>query len=213
METVVSAMRYCSQIVHPFILYLAAINTLAFGVFSIDCMVAKLSNHGNAGYFHGSILTPLAAIGGAAGMLAALTLFARHHINKHNVAWWFCGFVCLILWIVVVLIWSEVIVIDFSSLHIPNMSILVGIGIYLIIINVLTFALLCFDKVKAYQHGFRLREFNLLGLGLMGGSVGGILAMRLIRHKTAKWYFTIGFPVFAVLQVGLLVLAYGAGVF
>lgn len=212
MEAIIDAMGILTQTIHPFIFYLVAINIIAFGVFATDCAVVKLSHNGNTGFFHGFALTPIAVLGGAIGMLTALTLFARRHINKSNVAWWFCGIVFLIIWTVVVLIWSGVIIVDFSSHHLPNTNILFWLGVYLLIINVLTFALFCFDKVRAYQHGFRLPEFALLAFALLGGALGGILSMRLVRHKTAKWYFNVGLPVFIVLQLGLLVIAYGANI-
>lgn len=212
MEPPVAIIRELSQIIHPFILYLTIVNILTFGIFAIDCKAVGFSHNGNTGYFHGSILMPFAVVGGAFGMVSALTVFARRYINKHNVAWWFCGIICFILWTIIILIWSGIIVVNFNSFHVPNMTILIAIGIYLAFINLLTFALFCFDKAKSYEHGLRLREFTLLGLGLLGGSMGGILAMRLVRHKTKKWYFTIGFRVFIVLQIGLLVIAYGAGI-
>lgn len=212
MEAIAGAMNYLTQTVHPFILYLAAINILAFGVFAADCAVVKLSHNGNTGFFHGSVLTPIALFGGAAGMLTALTLFARHHINKRNVTWWISGMMFFIIWTVIVLIWSGAIVVDFSSLHIPNTNILFGLGIYLLIVNTLTFALFCFDKARACQHGFRLSEFTLLIFALLGGSLGGILSMKLLRHKTTKWYFKVGLPIFTVLQLGLLIIAYGANI-
>lgn len=198
--------------VHPFILYLTTVNILTFGVFAIDCKAVGFSHNGNTGYFHGSILTPFAVIGGAFGMISALTMFARRYINKHNVAWWFFGFIWFIIWTIVILIWSEIIIVNFSHFHIPNTTTLIVVGIYLALINLLTFALFCFDKAKSYERGIRLQEFTLMGFGLLGGSLGGILAMRLIRHKTKKWYFTKGFRVFMILQISLLIIAYGAGI-
>ena len=65
----------------PFLLYMLAINAVAFLAFSID-------------FF------PVA--GGAVGMLFALFVFGRtgrgHRINKDNVAWWFLAIVCLFVW-------------------------------------------------------------------------------------------------------------------
>lgn len=39
---------------------------------------------------------------------------------------------------------------------------------------------------------------------LMGG-IGGTAGMFFFRHKTKHWYFRIGFPALAVLQVALTV--------
>lgn len=51
-----------------------------------------------------------------------------------------------------------------------------------------------------------------MGLSLMGGALGGILAMRLVRHKTKKCYFALGLPAFLVLHVVVVAYAHMAGV-
>ena len=50
------------------------------------------------------------------------------------------------------------------------------------------------DKVNAAEHRSRIRIVTLLGLAFVGGSVGSLLAMYLLRHKTSKNYFTFGVP-------------------
>ena len=46
------------------------------------------------------------------------------------------------------------------------------IGIYLLIINVVTFALYGIDKWKAIHNKWRIREATLLITALIGGSLG-----------------------------------------
>ena len=53
-------------------------------------------------------------------------------------------------------------------------------------------------------------EACLLGLCLAGGSVGGLIGMYTTRHKTQKWYFVYGLPVFLALDAGLVVFAHSA---
>ena len=54
---------------------------------------------------------------------------------------------------------------------------------YLIFINILTFTAFGIDKLKAKMHWWRIPEKTLLLLALIGGVIGGWLAMILFRHK------------------------------
>lgn len=66
-------------------------------------------------------------------------------------------------------------------------------------------ALMGVDKGKARREAWRIPESTLWLFALAGGGVGGWLGMRLFHHKTRHWYFRFGFPLLAVLQVGLLI--------
>ena len=48
-------------------------------------------------------------------------------------------------------------------------------------------------------------------LAFIGGSVGALLAMYLLRHKTKKDYFTVGVPLIMIMQVVVLFYAMNAG--
>ena len=72
---------------------------------------------------------------------------------------------------------------------------------YLLVINVLAFAVYGVDKWKARQGRWRVPEATLLGLAALGGSVGAWVAMQLFRHKTKKNKFRYGVPIMFVLQV------------
>ena len=88
----------------------------------------------------GRILTLFAVAGGALGMLLALMIFTRNHMNKHNIAWWFSAIVFLIVWVLVVLVWAGVIVVDLEPGASFNAPVIVALGAYLLAINVITFA-------------------------------------------------------------------------
>ncbi|QRM55051.1 DUF1294 domain-containing protein [Sinorhizobium sp. BG8] len=60
------------------------------------------------------------------------------------------------------------------------------IAVALVAINFLTFLVFWWDKEAARAGEWRVRERTLLGLALVGGSPGAILAQRLLRHKTRK---------------------------
>ena len=71
---------------------------------------------------------------------------------------------------------------------------------YLFVINVITFAAFGLDKRKAKKRKFRIRESVLLGLALIGGSLGAMAGMFLCHQKTRKPAFRIGIPVLFLLQ-------------
>ena len=196
MEQALSALGGAVQGVHPFVIYLAGINALTFILFAIDYAIARYNQDEDTGLMDGRILTLFAVAGGALGMLLALMIFTRNHMNKHNIAWWFSAIVFLIVWVLVVLVWAGVIV---------------ALGAYLLAINVITFAVFCLDKKRAIDRGSRFPEATLLGLSLAGGALGGIAGIRVAHHKTSKWYFAAGLPAFIILHVALFLLAHGAG--
>ena len=80
--------------------------------------------------------------------------------------------------------------------------------IYLAIINAAAFLLMIIDKMKARHGLWRISEATLIGSALLGGSVGALIGMYLVRHKTQHPKFTIGVPVILVLQVVIGLAAY-----
>ena len=85
------------------------------------------------------------------------------------------------------------------------MNILYFVALYLTVINLTGFAVMGIDKRKAVRHLWRVRESTLFLIALLGGSVGSILGMRRVRHKTRHWYFVYGMPAILVLQILLAV--------
>lgn len=87
--------------------------------------------------------------------------------------------------------------------------------IYLLLINVLAFALYGIDKKKAVagkdkktgrSAKRRIPEAELLGVALAGGGIGAYIAMFLFRHKTKRIKFLVGVPVCILLDVLLVIL-------
>ena len=76
-----------------------------------------------------------------------------------------------------------------------------NIIIYLIIINLITFLAMWWDKHQARKDGWRISEKALFILCAIGGSVGGIAGMYVFRHKTKKAYFKYGFPAILIIQI------------
>ena len=72
-------------------------------------------------------------------------------------------------------------------------------------ISLVTFILYALDKLKAKLDAWRIPEKILLSFSLLGGAVGGYLAMLLFRHKTRHWYFTVLNVIGLAWQLGLLI--------
>ena len=82
------------------------------------------------------------------------------------------------------------------------MEILQLIGIcYLVIINIIGYAVMGIDKSRARRGAWRISETTLFGVALAGGSIGCIAGMRHFRHKTKHWYFKYGMPAILLVQI------------
>lgn len=79
---------------------------------------------------------------------------------------------------------------------------------YLLIINALGLLLMHIDKQKAIKNAWRIPEKVLLGIGILGGSLGCIAGMRLFRHKTKHLSFWLGLPIVLCAQIVLAVILY-----
>lgn len=78
--------------------------------------------------------------------------------------------------------------------------------LYLAGINLLSFLLMAIDKGKARRQTRRIPERTLLMLCAIGGSVGGLMGLFLLRHKTLHKRFAIGIPALFLLHCGLIYL-------
>ena len=77
--------------------------------------------------------------------------------------------------------------------------------IYLIAMNVVTFFMYGIDKWKAKRSKWRISEATLLGLAVIGGSIGAWLGMRVWHHKTMHKKFQFGIPLIIVAQVAMII--------
>ena len=82
--------------------------------------------------------------------------------------------------------------------------------IYLEAVNLLTLAVFGLDKHRARVHRERIPEAALLGLAVLGGSIGALAGMYLFRHKTRKRKFTIGVPLILLAEVAFFLLLFFA---
>lgn len=85
--------------------------------------------------------------------------------------------------------------------------------ITLAVMSVLTFVAFAIDKIKSSGDSSRIPEMVLLSLITFGGSVGGLIGIYVLRHKTnpiTKFHFAL--TEFAALAVQAFLLIKLAGV-
>jgi uncharacterized membrane protein YsdA (DUF1294 family) len=85
-----------------------------------------------------------------------------------------------------------------------EVSLLHIILIYLAVINVVTFFMYGVDKWKARKSKWRIRETALLGLAVLGGSIGAWLGMIVWHHKTQHKKFKYGIPAIIIVQLAII---------
>ena len=76
--------------------------------------------------------------------------------------------------------------------------------IYFLSLNVLTFFTYGIAKWKAKKAKRRIREAALLGLAVLGGSIGACLGMKVWHHKTMHKKFKYGIPAIIIVQLALI---------
>jgi uncharacterized membrane protein YsdA (DUF1294 family) len=83
----------------------------------------------------------------------------------------------------------------------PIHSVFYLLGIYLCLINLATLAAFAWDKHCARNGMWRVPERTLLGMALIGGTIGAVVAQHSLRHKTRKEPFRTQLYLIAGLQV------------
>lgn len=76
-----------------------------------------------------------------------------------------------------------------------------SISIIIAIINIVTFIIYGIDKYKAKKGKWRIPENSLIGLAIIGGSIGAYIGMRVWHHKTMHLKFKYGIPLIIIIQL------------
>ncbi len=79
-----------------------------------------------------------------------------------------------------------------------------GLLIYLVVINLVGYAMMWYDKRCAQNGQWRVKEKTLLIVSLMGGSIGSLAGMYRFRHKTKHVSFKYGIPFIIVMQIAIV---------
>ena len=74
------------------------------------------------------------------------------------------------------------------------------INTYLIIINILSFIIMAYDKIQAIKGKIRISEHTLFMISLLGGSFGSLLGMLIFKHKIRKLKFIIIIPLLIIIH-------------
>ena len=80
--------------------------------------------------------------------------------------------------------------------------------VYLVIVNVFEFFAMYLDKKRAEKKRWRVPEFDLLFIGIIGGGVGGLLAQQLFHHKTRKLRFYFFFIFGTLVAIAIICFSY-----
>ncbi len=80
-----------------------------------------------------------------------------------------------------------------------------NILLYLTAVNFIAFFLMWYDKRRAREGLWRVKEKTLLLISLAGGAVGALAGMYRFRHKTRHAAFKYGIPAIIALQVFIVI--------
>ena len=80
--------------------------------------------------------------------------------------------------------------------------------LYFFTINALGFLLMLVDKHKARKNRWRIPEATLMGVAVLGGSIGSLIGMYTVRHKTKHPKFTVGIPLILIVQLAVAYFVY-----
>lgn len=189
----------------PFMTYIVIINIIGFLLYLVNTLLYRFTAEGQID----AVLTIVSILGGSLGIVLSILIFDRK-VGKGNMMSRVFVSCILVIQIILFLVirghYADHITLAFWTFFNQH-KILVA---YLVIINFITFAAFAIDKIAAIERKSRIRIVTLLALAFFGGSIGGLIAMYLLRHKTKKDYFTVGIPLIMIMQVVLLLYAMNA---
>lgn len=73
--------------------------------------------------------------------------------------------------------------------------------LYIILINIIAFFIMYYDKQLAIKGKYRISEKTLFIIALFLGGIGIYLGMYTFRHKTKHLKFTVGIPILIILNI------------
>ena len=175
--------------------YLIVVNIIGFLMYFINFLLYRFTETGNVD----KLLTIVSLAGGSLGILVFVLLFDRKSVKENMMSRVFL--ICVLIIQVIIILFlkgahGEQLTFAFWEFF-GKYKILIA---YLVVINFVSFAAFAIDKINAIEGRSRIRILSLLGLAFIGGSVGALLGMYILRHKTRVDYFTVGIPMIMVMQ-------------
>ncbi|NCC16637.1 MAG: DUF1294 domain-containing protein [Clostridia bacterium] len=95
-----------------------------------------------------------------------------------------------------------------TEMHFNGIAFAVLMGYY-ILINLIIYATMAFDKKAAINHKRRVPEKNFYFMAILGGGLGGLLAQIFKHHKTRHLDFVFVFTITGILHILLIFLVMG----
>ena len=184
------------------VVYLAGINLLTFLLQIINGAIKNKKEDGK--YYLSPVLIILSVLGGPVGVLLG-SLCTDRKGCKENMMLRVTAICMTFIYAIAVLIWlgqiSETHRFAFWQIFVQHRIPLYVLGG----INLITLIIFGIDKFKAVKESdSRIPVAFLLLLSGVGGSIGGLLAMFIFRHKIRKPYFIAGVPMIIATQVAVL---------
>lgn len=176
--------------------YLIVVNVIGFILFAVNTWLYSHTADSQIDV----ALTITSLLGGAAGILLSILVFDRKAEKGNMMSRVFIACIFVIQIVILLMVKGFVaknITLAFWSFFDQHKVLIM----YLVVINFITLAAFAIDKIAAIEGRSRIRIVTLLGLAFIGGSIGGLIAMYLFRHKIRKDYFTVGIPLIMVMQV------------
>lgn len=180
--------------------YLIIVNILGFILYLINKWLYDNTHDGQID----KILTILSILGGSGGILLAILIFDRKPEKENMMSRVFIACIFVIQCILLLIINGNVlenITIKINDIFDKYKVLLIYLGI----INIITFIAFGIDKYEALNSKSRVRNVTLLGLAFIGGTIGGLLAMYLFKHKTKKDYYSVGLWLMIIMQILVLI--------
>ena len=180
--------------------YLIIVNILGFILYLINKWLYDNTHDGQID----KILTILSILGGSGGILLAILIFDRKPEKENMMSRVFIACIFVIQCILLLIINGKVlenITIKINDIFDKYRVLLIYLGI----INIITFIAFGIDKYAALNSKSRVRNVTLLGLAFIGGTIGGLLAMYLFKHKTKKDYYSVGLWLMIIMQILVLI--------
>ena len=181
------------------ITYLIIINIIGFILFAINTWLYSNTASGQVDKF----LTITAFLGGSVGILLSILIFDRKAKKGNMMSRVFIACIFVIQVVLVLFLTgdrSQAISFAFWDFFAEHTFLLAYLGV----INAITFVFFGLDKLFAIRGLSRIRIVTLLGFCFIGGSIGGLSAMYLFKHKTNKRkndFFTVGVPLIILMQI------------
>ncbi len=150
------------------------------------------------------ILYLIGICGGSLGLILAILIFDRN-AAKDGLSLKVFAFASFVIELALLLIFRK----DMGSLSFDFVRFFEDrpyLFVYVLSINLISFLAFGFDKHRANRDKRRLKNGLLLGLSFIGGAIGGLIGMKVFRHKTKKAYYKMGLSLMILMQVLILVL-------